>query len=215
LTETEKERLYSCFRDVALRNESNEEYFQRITKIPIENSENHEKYVFLQPFLKDNGKHMDVGGGLGVFCFGFQKYFENWNSICVEPSDGADIVANRHGIKSFNTYLSDDSSRLLGKDFDLITANHVVEHVDDPVSFLKMLKGFVSKTGIICIEMPSVMDIGFLDKSHDRFMSQHEVIHDKKSVEFIAKEVGLRVIYNDNYISKRGRNNVRAILCKE
>jgi len=212
LTDLEKERLYSCFRDDALRNENHEEYFQRISNMPIEDSENGEKYIFLEPFLKDTGRHMDIGGGLGVFCYGFQQYFENWNSICVEPTDGADVIAGKHGVKSYNTYLSDESVGLVGGDFDLITANHVVEHVDDPIVFLKMLKGFISKTGLICIEMPSALDINFLDKTHDRFMSQHEVIHDNKSVEFIAKESGLRVLYNHNYISKRGRNNVRAVL---
>lgn len=212
LTDSEKERLYSCFRDDALRNESHEQYFKRISNMPVEDSENGEKYVFLEPFLKGSGKHMDVGGGLGVFCYGFQKYFENWNSICVEPTDGADVIAGKHGVKSYNTYLSDESVGEVGGDFDLITANHVVEHVDNPIVFLKMLKRFISKSGLICIEMPSTLDINFLDKSHDRFMSQHEVIHDNKSVEFIAKEAGLKVLYNHNYISKRRRYNVRAVL---
>ena len=130
----------------------------------------------------------------------------------MEPTDGADVVAGNHGVKSYNTYLSEASMSLVGKDFDLITANHVVEHVDDPIAFLGMLKGFLGQNGIICIEMPSTLDIGFLDKTHDRFMSQHEVIHDNDSVEFIASKVGLRCIYNHNYLSKRGRNNVRAVL---
>ena len=38
---------------------------------------------------------MDVGGGLGVFCYGFKKYFKNWESICVEPTEGADKIANK------------------------------------------------------------------------------------------------------------------------
>ena len=207
-----KGKTHSCFRDVELRNENHEEYFRRISNLPIEESENGEKYLFLDPFLGDSGRHMDVGGGLGVFCYGFQKYFKNWESICVEPTEGADKIANKNGVKSFNTYLSEDSTSLVGSNFDLITANHVVEHVDDPVVFLKLLKGFMSPTGLICIEMPSVLDIGFLDKTHDRFMSQHEVIYDESSVEFIANQAGLKLSFIHNYMSKRGRNNVRAIL---
>ena len=67
---------------------------------------------------------------------------------------------------------------------------------------------------MICIEMPSTLDVGFLDKTHDRFMSQHEVIYDNKSVNEISERAGLKVLFNGNYISKRGRNNVRAILQK-
>ena len=91
----------------------------------------------------------------------------------------------------------------------MITANHVFEHVDNPIEFLKLLKKFINKKGIIYIEMPSSLDIGFLDKSHDRFMSQHEVIYNKKSTEQIA---WLKILCNDNYLSKRGRNNIRVIL---
>jgi len=212
LTDKEKERLYSCFRDQGLRNENHEEYFDRISNMPIESSENGEKYIFLERFLKSTGKHMDIGGGLGVFCYGFQKYFKNWESICVEPTDGADVIAKKHGVKSINTYLTESSVDLVGNNFDLITANHVVEHVDDPIEFLKMLKTFLEKDGLLCIEMPSSLDIGLLDKSHDRFMCQHEVIHDNKSVDFMATAAGLRVVDNSNYLSKRGRNNVRAVL---
>jgi hypothetical protein len=213
LTDKEKESLYKCFRDQDLRHETHEEYFERISNMSNDSSENFEKYSFLNSFLESSGSHMDVGGGLGVFCYGFQKYFKEWNSVCVEPTDGANIVAENHGIRTYNQYLTEDTT-IVGNNFDLITANHVVEHVDNPVMFLKILKKFVAETGFIYIEMPSSLDIGFLDNSHDRFMCQHEVIYDNKSVDTIAKKAGLKVLYNDNYFSKRGRNNVRSILVK-
>ena len=167
------------------------------------NSENFEKYNFLKHFLHNEGKHMNVGGGLGVFCYGFKSFFPDWESICVEPTIGVDKIAKKYGVVSYNTYLAENSKKLVGKDFDLITANHVVEHVDNPIEFLKLLKKFINKKGIIYIEMPSSLDIGFLDKSHDRFMSQHEVIYNKKSTEQIAHRAGLKILYNDNYLSKK------------
>lgn len=214
LSEEEKDKLYSIFRDEGLRHETHSEYFERISNLPLEESENGEKYIFLEPFIGKKGTHMDIGGGLGVFSFGFKKFFPQWDSIVVEPTDGANEIAEEHGITSYNIYLDEDSGDIVGDNFDLITANHVVEHVDDPVKFLKLLKNFINEDGQICFEMPSTLDIGFLDKSHDRFMCQHEVIHNNESVEELARQSGLKVKYNDNYISKRGRNNVRAILCK-
>jgi hypothetical protein len=213
LTDLEKEFLYKCFRDVELRNETQDEYFKRITNMPNDNSENFEKYTFLNSFIKSRGSHMDIGGGLGVFCYGFQKYFKDWTSICVEPTDGANIVSEKNGVKAHNLYLNEDTT-IVGNNFDLITANHVLEHVDNPINFLKILKKFISTTGLIYIEMPSSLDIEFLDNSHDRFMCQHEVIFDNNSVNLIAKKAGLEVLFNDNYFTKRGRNNVRAILSK-
>ena len=214
LSEDEKDILYSVFRDEGLRNETHEEYFDRISNMPIEDSENGEKYVYLKPFLENSGTHMDIGGGLGVFSYGFKKYFTGWESVVVEPTDGANEIAEKNGVTSHNIYLEESSVDLIGNNFDLITANHVVEHVDDPVKFLKLLKNFINQNGQICIEMPSTLDIGFLEKTHDRFMCQHEVIHNNESIETMAKQAGLKVVDNNNYISKRGRNNVRAILTK-
>ena len=57
--------------------------------------------------------------------------------------------------------------------------------------------------------MPSTR-VGFLEKSHDRFMCQQSS-HNNESVEMKRKKAGLKVVHNHNYISKRGRNNVRAI----
>ena len=212
LEEDEKKRLYKSFRDKELRNETHKEYFKRISELPKEESENYEKYEFLKDFIVPSGKHMDVGGGLGVFSFGFLKYFEKWSSIVVEPTEGADEIANENDIVFYNIYLNEESISLIGNNFDLITVNHVIEHVDDPIQFLKTLKKFLSKEGILYIEMPSTLDIGYLDKSHDRFMCQHEVIYNNESLNLLAKKANYDVIYNNNFIPKRGRNNVRAIL---
>jgi 2-polyprenyl-3-methyl-5-hydroxy-6-metoxy-1,4-benzoquinol methylase len=212
LDDNEKEQLYNVFRDIGLRKETHEQYFERITNLPSESSENIEKYTFLNKFLEKSGKHLDVGGGLGVFCFGFKKYFKNWDSICVEPTDGADVIARKNGVKSHNMYLTESSGDIIGKSFDLITANHVVEHVDNPIEFLIILKNFLNKNGMIYIEMPSTLDIGFLEISHDRFMCQHEVIYNQISVQNLAKKAGLEVFFIEDFLSKRGRNNVRALL---
>lgn len=212
LDENEKEKLYSSFRDEDLRNETHKEYFERISKLPKELSENYEKYTFLKGFIKKEGIHMDVGGGLGVFSHGFIKFFKKWKSIVVEPTKGAEKIAHLNGINFYNMYLNEKSVSIIGNNFDLITVNHVLEHVDDPISFLKMLSNFLSQDGFIYIEMPSTKDIDFLPKDHDRFMSQHEVIFNKSSVNLLASKANYNVIFNDNFVSKRGRNNVRAIL---
>jgi len=212
LDDKEKQQLYNVFRDIGLRKETHEQYFERITNLPAENSENDEKYTFLEKFMKKSGKHLDVGGGLGVFCYGFKKYFNKWDSICVEPTEGAEAIARKNGVKSHNIYLSESSSEIIGDSFDLITANHVVEHVDNPIEFLSLLKKFLSDDGIVYIEMPSTLDIGFLEVCHDRFMCQHEVIHNQSSVQNLAKKAGLEVSVIADFVSKRGRNNVRALL---
>ena len=212
LETAEKNKLYTLFRDFELRGETYEQYFQRIVNLPNEKSENYEKYTFLANYIKTSGKHMDVGGGLGVFCFGFKRFFPNWDTSFVEPSDGAAEIAKVHGLKCINSYLTPAHVSNLGADFDLITLVHVLEHIDDPEDFLRLISSFLSKTGLLYIEMPSALDVGFLKSNHDRFMCQHEVIHDNASLMKIGLAAGYEVVFNDNFMSARGRNNLRALL---
>ncbi|MEL1234490.1 MAG: hypothetical protein VW667_11340, partial [Candidatus Neomarinimicrobiota bacterium] len=100
------------------------------------NSENFEKYNFLKHFLPNEGKHMDVGGGLGVFCYGFKSFFPDWESICVEPTIGVDKIAKKYGVVSYNTYLAENSKKLVGKDFDLIIDEKICGPFDSEITFI-------------------------------------------------------------------------------
>jgi len=43
--------------------------------------------------------------------------------------------------------------------FDVITAYDVLEHVDDPVSFLTALRKYLKPEGHICIQVPNIQDV--------------------------------------------------------
>lgn len=212
LSDNEKDELYRKFRDDAFRSESKRQYFDRITSLPNEKSENFEKYEFLDNFLDSSGKHLDVGGGVGVFSFGFKNFFTNWSSVVVEPSQGVKEIAISNNVELINSYLSDETANIIGNNFDLITAIHVLEHVDSPDKFLLTLAKFLAENGMIYIETPSTLDIGFLDPSHDRFMSQHEVIYDEQSIVNLCKKTNLNVVFSETFISRRNRNNLRVLV---
>ena len=210
----QKEILYDAFRDVELRGESHEQYFTRITNLPEGSSENAEKYQFLSKFLAPTGVHLDVGGGLGVFCYGFQKHFPNWDSICIEPTPGAGDIAMSNDVKFINEYLTEKTDILGHKKLDLLTLNHVLEHVDEPAEFLTLLSSFMHSGTYLYIEVPDQNDLGFLPVSHDRFMCQHEVIFNAQSMSFLLNGIGLSIHFCEVFQSNRGRNNLR-ILAKK
>ena len=140
-----KELLYAKFRDQGLRGETHAEYFERITSLPPERSENTEKYNFLESHIKSTGIHVDVGGGLGVFSYGFERHFPGWQSYCIEPTPEAGEVAKSFGVKFVNEYLSENTKIGEGDEADLITLNHVLEHVDQPQKFLETIRLFMKK----------------------------------------------------------------------
>lgn len=207
-----KERLYETFRDETFRGETHRDYFRRIVSLPPEKSENTEKYMFLEKHIKPNGVHLDVGGGLGVFSYGFEQYFAGWTSFCIEPTPGAGAVASENGVKFISGYLQAETNVAGGQKFDLITMNHVLEHVDSPAMLLAIVRSFLTKTGMLYLEVPDQSDCGHLPIGHDRFMSQHEVIFDQQSLSQLVANADFRVEHVEVFTSLRNRKNLR-LLC--
>ena len=71
LDEEDIRLLYERFRDVSFRNESPDEYFDRITNLPNDESENYEKVTWLREHLPSevlrDGLLLDVGCGGGIY----------------------------------------------------------------------------------------------------------------------------------------------------
>lgn len=152
LDEREKELLYKHFRDIELRKENKYEYFQRITSLPSDQSENYQKCVFLEKYLPKRGNILDVGCGAGVFLYTFKNYFPEWKTLGIEPTTEFADVAKENGINIIYGYLKEDT---LNSKFDLITLNHVLEHLNNFQAMLLTLKNYLKKDGLLYIEVPS------------------------------------------------------------
>lgn len=209
LDEKEKELLYEHFRDVELRGENKYEYFQRITSLPPEQSENYEKSVFLEKYLPKKGRVLDVGYGAGVFLYTFRNYFPGWKTLGIEPTNGFADVAKENNINIIYGYLKKDT---FDTKFDLITLIHVLEHMDNFKETLSTLKHHLKKDGLLYIEVPSVKDIGYFPKSHEKFMCQHDIIFSREVLENVLTELGYSIAMSEYFISIRKGNNLRTII---
>jgi len=214
MDQNEKELLYTHFRDEALRSETKEEYFTRITSLPITESENYDKCQFLKKYItnNENNKILDIGCGAGVFLYAFKNVFSKWDTIGVEPTKDFSEIAKNQGINILNEYLDENT---FDYTFDLISMNHVLEHLDNYFDMLSLIKQYMSKKTLLYIEVPSDKDIGFLDASHDRFMCQHDVIFSNKVLDNILKKLDYEIIVNESFISKRKRNNIKILVRKK
>lgn len=209
LDSSEKELLYTHYRDYEFRGEDQYQYFHRITQLPPSESENYERVVFLKKYMRDtNLRVLDVGSGGGVFLWSLKQHFHHWQLVGIEPTEGFSDAAKQHGITIVHGYL-DESTFAHG--FDLITLNHVVEHLDAPKDMLRLLRGYLNPGGLLYVEVPSVRDIGYLPASHDRFMCPHEVIYSLLTLTRILTDTGYNIAILDEFISKRGRNSIRIL----
>ena len=88
------------------------------------------------PYAKDASSLLEIGSGSGAFLSVAQSYFKKAVGIELD-SESRDLMS----LKKMEIYK--DLSDL--KKFDLIVLFHVLEHILDPISFLKNLKNHLIK----------------------------------------------------------------------
>lgn len=87
-----------------------------------------------------------------------------------------------------------------GLKFDVITAFHVLEHLQDPRAELKRLKNALNPGGVLIIEVPSADDAllsiyGSEAFSRFTYWSCHRYLFNAHTLSELAKQAGLRVDY--------------------
>jgi 2-polyprenyl-3-methyl-5-hydroxy-6-metoxy-1,4-benzoquinol methylase len=102
-----------------------------------------------------NGKRLlDVGCGAGRFL----RISQSLGAIVqgVEPSEYAATLAQKHGLRVFHGTLESYAAQAsAGTQFDVITANQVLEHVPEPVETLRVMKRLLARGGFVWIAVPN------------------------------------------------------------
>jgi len=95
--------------------------------------------------------------------------------------------------------------------FDLITAFHVVEHLEDPAEILKQLATKLQESGKIIIEIPSSADALItlyknVPYSEFTYWSCHLFLFNSSNLQILAKKAGLNLDYVE-YIQRYPLSN--------
>ncbi|MCM8805113.1 MAG: class I SAM-dependent methyltransferase [Candidatus Omnitrophica bacterium] len=103
--------------------------------------------------LTKKTKLLEIGCGTGAFLKTISPYVNNVFGI--EPDD-----ESRQWIKEKLNFdvVSDIENLDKGEKFDMVVMFHVLEHLPDPVNFLKKLKEIMKKRAKLIIEVPNVND---------------------------------------------------------
>jgi SAM-dependent methyltransferase len=217
LDELDIQALYDRFRDASFRNESPDAYFDRITSLPRQESENYAKLEWLRAHaaehLNRSGRLLDVGCGGGVFIHTFLEGCTGWSAAGVEPTAAFAELAGRR-LRQPVVAGSYRSGLFEGPRFDLITINQVLEHVLDPVAFLADVRHDLAEAGMVYLEVPDVEDLGYLAPSHDRFMMQHLWVFSRASLTNVCRCAGYSIVKLGQEVTVRQKRNVVALLAK-
>lgn len=132
---------------------------------------------------------LDVGAGNGAYLL--QARAAGWNVLGVEP-DAAAISAARSAGLDVRQGGIDSLAEERGS-IDVITMNHVIEHVHDPRAVLGTAFELLGPGGLLFLETPSVTSSGHkLFGRHWRGLEppRHLVLFNWNSLEGLLREVG-------------------------
>lgn len=119
------EKMYQFVKSIALKN-----------KLKLINSQS------------PKGRILDIGAGVGDFLSVCKN--DGWQTIGIEPSDKAKVIAKNKGVSFVENF-----SELESNSFDIITMWHVLEHVPDLENQIKELKRLIKPTGTVIIAVPN------------------------------------------------------------
>ena len=96
---------------------------------------------------------LDVGAGSGEFLFLMQALGKE--AAGIEPHEGYSAWCREElGLDVRTTHLG--PGLFEAGSFDLVRLNHVLEHLNDPVKYLAMIRDWLAPGGVVYVEVPNV-----------------------------------------------------------
>jgi 2-polyprenyl-3-methyl-5-hydroxy-6-metoxy-1,4-benzoquinol methylase len=106
------------------------------------------KLALINSFNFTDKNLLDIGSGTGDFLSTCKK--DNWNIFGVEPNEDARTISKNKEINTIS-----DISLLKESNFDVITLWHVLEHVENLLEYLEVLKSKLKPNGVLIIAVPN------------------------------------------------------------
>jgi 2-polyprenyl-3-methyl-5-hydroxy-6-metoxy-1,4-benzoquinol methylase len=140
---------------------------------------------FIIKFLKNYkpGKILDVGCGHGWLLSVLNK---KWKKFGIDISELASKNASIYG-KIYTGNLKNYKE----KDFDVITALHLIEHLNKPEEFIIKINKILKKKGILILETPD-----FDSAAARRYGNKFRLLHDKTHVSLFSQDSLIRFVRN-------------------
>ena len=190
--------------------------FNKIINLPEEKSDNQGRVKLIKEFSSNWFKQdcpprlLDIGSGLGVFPFSIKNL--GWECLAIDPDKKAIKHIKNLGVKAL---CADFREVKPDKKFDIITLNKVLEHLVDPIKFLKETKPWLSNEGFLYLELPDG-ELAFRDSPHrEEFFIEHIHIFSISSTISLIRKANF-LIHNISRIKEpSGKYTIRAFISPE
>jgi len=209
LTEHELDVLYQSYDQDVFAHTTPDEYFDKIISFSKDESENWQKIAWLKQVINEIGKE-DISSALDIGCGGGTLLFTAREQLSLTKVNGvelnetyAELARRRLDTSVLNT---DYSSGLFNRKFDLLINTKVLEHVSDPIPFLKEMYEDLVDGGLLFIEVPDISDIYSLPPAHERFWIPHIYFFSCNTLTVLLATAGFQVISHRVITTHRNRS---------
>ncbi|ARN83227.1 hypothetical protein B1812_21485 [Methylocystis bryophila] len=135
--------------------------------------------------LEQFGRFLDVGAGAGYLLTAFASELPEWEIAGYDVSDNQKGIICKSGSAQFYSGVLSDVPGY----FDLITFNHVVEHLTEPVTTIRIAAGLLKPGGSIVVIVPNFQTV-----YSDFFFLEHCSHFTARTLNIVASLAGLSII---------------------
>ncbi len=144
-------------------------------------------------FLDLPKRILDIGCATGKFLYEFKQ--KGWDAAGIEICKEAAEYGNRNrDVNIYNCTL--EKALFAEKSFSVVHASHLIEHLNDPVSFLKEIYRILSDNGYLIIVTPNISSFqNFIFRSAWRSaIADHLFLYSLKTLEKLCNNNGFIMI---------------------
>lgn len=137
----------------------------------------------------------DIGAGFGLFLDELRRIMPNNRYIAIEPSVEMSGICHEQGLEVIGASLEDTDEDVAS--FDLLTAFELMEHLFDPVSFLKKVYSLLRPKGHFFLTTLNGkgFDILLLWERSKIVMPPHHLnFFNTKSIRILLEEAGFEIV---------------------
>lgn len=149
--------------------------------------------TMLNRFDLQNKAIVEIGSNDGYL---IQQFQSDNKVLGVDPSLAmAELATNQYGVNMVNDFFTSTISQKIKADFgsaDLIIANNVFNHANDPLDFAKGVYHLLNDGGVFVFESPYWLDT--IQSQHfDQIYHEHISYFTVKSADYLLSRVGLAI----------------------
>jgi 2-polyprenyl-3-methyl-5-hydroxy-6-metoxy-1,4-benzoquinol methylase len=141
----------------------------------------------------DSGRVLDIGSGYGYFRVALQEAGYAHEGLEVS-AHGRAVARELYGHETHDGFLEDHWQDWEGR-FQAVTGFDLIEHVIDPVEFLRQVCHVLAPGGVVGLKTPSVdaPEAAVFGPHYHSLKREHLIVFTPASLEAAAAEAGLEV----------------------